>query len=50
MKTQNVVKHSLGLLLGTEAPVMTPSGIDFFFSFLFRQTQELHDMSVSAIK
>ena len=24
-------KLSLGLLLGTEAPVMTPSGIDFSF-------------------
>ena len=26
---------SLGLLLGTEAPVMTPNGIDFSFSILY---------------
>ena len=35
MYTQNVVRHSLGLLLGTEAPVMTPNSIDFSFHFVF---------------
>ena len=29
---------TLGLLLGTEAPVMTPDGVDFFFFFLFNDT------------
>ena len=28
-----VVQHCVGLLLGTEAPVMTPNSVDFSFSF-----------------
>ena len=35
-------QYSLGLLLGTEAPVIAPNGVDFFallfFSFLFFST------------
>ena len=27
--------QNLGLLLGTEAPVMTPNGVDFSFFLLF---------------
>ena len=30
-----VIVVSLGLLLGTEAPIMTPSGVDFSFCFYF---------------
>ena len=31
----HVYDACLGLLLGTEAPVMTPNGVDFLFSFFF---------------
>ena len=33
---------SLRLLLGTEAPIMTPNGIDFSFSFLHFSAWKLH--------
>ena len=43
-----VTSVCLGLFLGTEAPVMMPNGIDFFFSFFFLSACLYADMPGSS--